>query len=248
MELSSKAEVELARALKTSFSHRLSATDVVLCPSHPSLAQVAEMIGQHLTLQVGTQNIHWEEKGPWTGQVSVLQVSHFAQWVILGHSEQRALTQETENEIQRKVDLALKHSLTPIMCVGETADERNQEMGLAKITRQVQGLLQKSIRTAMGKIVIAYEPIWAIGTGKTPDPSEVAAAMLLIRKVVAERFDQTSAEKIRVIYGGSVTADNVTALMAEPGIDGVLVGGASIHPSQFRQIVEAIEAVGLKRA
>jgi triosephosphate isomerase len=193
-------------------------------------------------LSIGAQNIHWEEKGAWTGQVSVLQVSPFVRWSIVGHSEQRLLTGESDQEVQRKIDLLLKHGLSPVICVGETAEEQSGGATVAKVTAQMQVILQKLTRTSLNKIAIAYEPIWAIGSGRTHEPNEMAGIMLLIRRVVAERFDAAAAEKVRILYGGSVTSRNVGVFVAEPGVDGVLVGGASVHPAQFADIVAAVDA------
>jgi triosephosphate isomerase len=242
MELSHKAELEVVRALKGLLKGTSLQSEVVICPSCPSLAAVVGMLKHTEKLQVGAQAIHWEEKGAFTGAVSVLQVSEFVNWVIAGHSEQRAMWHMTEEMVQAQVDLAQKHGLTPVICIGETAEERRADKTVERVSQQIYHLLGKATRTALSKLVIAYEPIWAIGTGETPDPNDMAATMLLIRKLVAERFDRQLSERLRVIYGGSVTPQNIGTLIDQPGVDGVLVGGASTHPIQFVEIIKAVEA------
>lgn len=241
MELSHKAEVELARSLKTVLKNVTVTSDVVVCPSFPSLPAVSAALKSSEKLMVGAQTIHAAEKGAWTGAVSVLQIMPFVRWCIVGHSEQRALTHETDAMVQHKVDLLLKHGITPIFCIGESAAERAAEATTQKITNQIQTLLHKAARTTLTKVVIAYEPIWAIGSGQTPDSNEVAATMLLIRKIVAERFDPEIADRLRIIYGGSVSPQNIQQFMAEPGIDGALVGGAALHPLQFVEIIRSVQ-------
>jgi len=242
MELSHKAEIEVLRSLKNLFKSPVDGVEVVVCPSYTGLPLIAQELESSEKIQVGAQNVHWEEKGAWTGQVSVTQISPFAKWCIVGHSEQRELTGETDEIVQHKADLLMKHGLNPVICIGETAEERAVEQTVAKITLQIEALLRKTTRTAFSRLIIAYEPIWAIGSGETPDPNEVAGTMLLIRKLIAERFDAQTGDRVRLLYGGSVTPDNIGAFMAEPGIDGALVGGASVHPLHFYQIVQAVKA------
>jgi triosephosphate isomerase (TIM) len=242
MELSSKAEIEVLRSIKTMLKGAPADIEVVMCPSFVSLPLAVELLKNSPKIMLGAQNIHWEEKGAWTGQVSVLHINQFVQWCIIGHSEQRALTGETDDIVQQKLQILLKYGIVPIVCIGETAEERSQEQTVAKITQQMGSILSKATRTSLGQFVIAYEPIWAIGTGVTPDPNEVAATMLLIRKLAAERFDAAIADKMRVIYGGSVSPENVGLFLSEPGIDGVLVGGASGHPLKFVEIIQQVQS------
>jgi triosephosphate isomerase len=240
MELSHKAELEVVRSLKNMLKSPLEGVEIVICPSFPSLSLIAHELGKSDKIQVGAQNVHWEEKGPFTGQVSVGQILPFARWCIIGHSEQRELTGETDELVELKANLLLKYGITPIICIGETGQERHDEQTVDKITYQVGSLLKKLTRTAFSKIIIAYEPIWAIGTGVTPDSNEVAGTMMLIRKLIADRFDEQTAQRVRLVYGGSVTTDTIASFMAEPGIDGALVGGASIHPFEFLEIAKQI--------
>lgn len=243
MELSHKAAVECARAIKKLLSVVDVSADVVVCPSFPSLPEVAEIFQHSEKVQVGAQHAHWEEKGAFTGAVSVLQVSPFARWCIVGHSEQRRLG-VSEEAVRDTANLLLRHGLAPIVCIGESWEEHEREETFAKITGQMEMLFAQITRTAISKLVIAYEPIWAISTqhtGEAPDPQAVSEIVLLIRKLTATRFDGEAAQRLRVIYGGSVTSDNAPAYLGEPGVDGVLAGHASVNPVQFVEIVKAVQ-------
>ena len=242
MELSLKASTEAAIAIRKLLKDIKQEVDVVLCPSFPALAAVKETLATSEKIQLGAQNVHWEDKGPWTGEVAVTQLAPLVTWCIVGHSEQRSLTGETDDIVQHKADLLLRHGITPIICIGETLAERQTDQTVEKLTRQMEVFLSKTTRVALSKMVIAYEPIWAIGTGETAAPDEVAGSMLLLRKVTAARFGNEAAEKLRIIYGGSVTPKTIAPLMAEPGIDGALVGGASLHPLDFVEIIKAVQA------
>ena len=247
MQLSHKAELETIGAIKNLLKNVALDVEVVVCPSFPSLAGVAEVVKKSTKLAVGAQNIHWEEKGAWTGSVSVLQIKPFAQWCIVGHSEQRALTGESDEEVQVKVSTLLKYGLTPVVCVGETAQERASEQTTARVSEQTKTILNKMTRVSLSKLVITYEPIWAISANQPdelPDPNNIAGTMLLIRKLAADRFGVEAAERLRILYGGSVTPDNVASFVFEPGVDGVLVGGASVHPGQFVNIIKQLQGGG----
>lgn len=240
MELSYRASLEVAGALKKMLPAGEAGVDLVICPSFPALPQVAEILDK-TKAEIGAQNIHWEEKGAWTGEVSVMQIREHAAWCLVGHSERRQLTGETDEQVQLKAALLLKHGLKPIVCVGETDEERQSERTVARITEQVNAVLSGLNRTALARLTIAYEPVWAIGTGETPDPDEAAETMLLVRKLAAERFDSDAAERLRVLYGGSVTAENVRPFVSEPAVDGVLVGGASLRPLELLKIMKVVE-------
>lgn len=246
MELSHGGSLELARALKKLWKGTGDDCEVVVCPSYPQLSSVGEAL-KNSAFQIGAQNVHWEETGPWTGMVSIRQVMPFARWSIVGHSEQRQLTGETDEQVQAKVALLLKHGLLPIVCIGETLEERQADRAIAKIRSQMETLLSALTRVSMSKLVIAYEPIWAIGSGEQPDSSEVGEIAVLLRKLAAARFGNEAAERMRVIYGGSVKANNAAPFVSEPGVDGVLAGGSSVHPVEFVSIVEAVKEVGKER-
>lgn len=245
MELSHKASMEAANAIKKLLKDIKVDVDIVICPSYSALADVKAVIAQSEKIQLGAQNVHWEEKGPFTGEVSVTQLAPLVQWCIVGHSEQRAATGETDEAIQHKADLLLQHGITPIICIGETLEERQQEQTVEKLSRQMDVLLRKATRVALMKMIIAYEPIWAIGSGVTPEPDDVAGSMLLLRKLTAERFGSDIGQRLRIVYGGSVNPKTIGPIMAEPGVDGVLVGGASLHPLDFVEIIKAVQAAHL---
>lgn len=242
MELSIKASTEAAIAIRKLLKDVKLDTDVVLCPSFPALAAVKEVVTSSEKLQLGAQNVHEEDKGPYTGEVAVVQLAPLVTWCIVGHSEQREVTGETDEVIQRKADLLLRHGITPIICIGETLAERQADQTVAKLTRQMEVYLSKTTRVALSKTVIAYEPIWAIGAGETPAPDDVAGTVLLLRKITAARFGNEAAQRLRIVYGGSVTTKTIGPLMAEPGIDGTLVGGASLHPLDLVTIIKAVQA------
>ncbi len=245
MELSRKAALEVAMSLQKLTRDRDVICDVVVCPSFPSLSEIAAIFARSGRIAVGAQNVHWQEKGPWTGEVSVLQIAGMVQYCIVGHSERRELTGETDEEVIDKATLLMRHGVTPIVCMGETLEERKAGRALEKITDQVEKLFAAMNRTALTKLVVVYEPIWAISshntTGEEPDPREVAEVALLIRKIAAGYFDQEASDRLRILYGGSVRSDNVAAYMGEPGIDGVLVGGASLHPMKFVEIIQQVQ-------
>ncbi len=211
--------------------------EIVLCPPYVDLQATLEAV-KGSGLSVGAQNSHWEKEGAFTGEISAgmllaLGVTH----VIIGHSERRQYFAETDDTVNRKLEVALEAGLTPIVCVGEVLEER--EAGLTddvlrrQCTRAFSGISAKKA----SKLVVAYEPVWAIGTGKTATPQIAASAHLVIREEAVEAFGAEFADKLRILYGGSVKPDNVKSLMAEPEIDGGLVGGASLDPKSWSAIV-----------
>ncbi len=241
MELSHKATVALAKSMRSSLNSVEVMADIVVCPSYPSLQAVAEIFPGDGRASVGAQDVDVEEKGAFTGQVSVAQLASFVQWCIVGHSERRQMLGEDDDQVLRKADLLLRHGITPIICIGETVEEKQADETIIKITRQVQTIMAGLPRTSLLKAVIAYEPIWAIGSGEMPEPDSVAEINLLIRKMLAERFDAQLSERVRIIYGGSVNSENVGEYVSGPYADGVLVGGASVHAGQFLDIVKRVQ-------
>jgi triosephosphate isomerase len=195
---------------------------------------------QGTDIGLGAQNLHWEEKGAYTGEVAPNMVAEFCQYVILGHSERRAYFGETDETVNRKVQAALAHDLTPIVCVGETEDEYESGRTGEVVRRQISlGLANVDPAKAAG-LVVAYEPVWAIGTGKASS-GENANAVLAdhIRPALADLFGGETAQAIRIQYGGSVTAANADEFFSQPEIDGALVGGASLKQDEFVGIVKA---------
>ena len=213
-------------------------TEVVIVPPFTSLPKVSEIASDMPGLAIGAQNMWHEASGAYTGEVSAGMLREFfARYVVLGHSERRTIFGETDELIGKKVKAAHAASLRPILCVGETLAERDGNKHHEVLARQLKGALVGLDADQMLDTVIAYEPVWAIGTGRTATPEQAQEAHAFIRKILAELFDATTASKVRIQYGGSVKPDNIVALMAEPDIDGALVGGASLDPDDFSRIV-----------
>jgi triosephosphate isomerase len=213
--------------------------EIVLCPPFVDLPAVAAAVkGSRLAL--GAQNMSWEKEGAFTGEISAaMLLAAGCTHVIIGHSERRQYFGETDDTVNRKTEVALEAGLLPIMCVGEVIEEREAGLTEEVLRRQVaRGLGGISGRKAGGKLVIAYEPVWAIGTGKTATPEIAGEAHELIRHEVAKKLGEEVANGTRILYGGSVKPDNATALMSQPEIDGALVGGASLKPESFAAIVK----------
>lgn len=244
MELSHKAALELVRALKKLLRGVDIIGDVVVCPSHVSLPEVADMLKRLESISVGAQNVHWEEKGAWTGEVSVVQLKPFVEWCIVGHSEQRAITGETDEQVLQKANLLVHHGIAPIVCVGESAQERDDDKTVERIESFMQVFLPNMDRSSLTKLVMCYEPIWAISSHREdpmPDPQGISEIAMLMRKLVAREYDQDIAERLLVIYGGSVNRQNASDYVQEPGIDGALVGGGSLHPREFVEIIKNVQ-------
>ena len=234
--------VEAARALVFSMSARLreiEGVDRVLCPPFTALLAVHALL-EGSGLGLGAQNLYWEEKGAFTGEISPAMVRELCQYVILGHSERRTLFGETDGSVNRRLHAAQGVDLTPIVCVGETLAEYEGKLTSQVVRRQIKLSLAGVDAARASGIVVAYEPVWAIGTGKASsgaDANQVVAQD--IRPALAELFGREAAEAIRVLYGGSVTAANAAEFFSQPQIDGALVGGASLKPDEFVGIVRA---------
>lgn len=207
----------------------------VMCPPFPFLMLVADCL-EESSIKVGAQDVHWEEKGAYTGEVSAPMLKGLVDFVIIGHSERRAYFCETDETVNKKVKAALAAGLRPILCVGETESER--EAG------QTEEVLLRQVRTDLREVdlpegfAIAYEPVWAIGTGKAATGGMAGEAIGLIRSEVTRLFDRRRGDSLRILYGGSVTPDNVAEFMREPEIDGALVGGACLDAASFAGIIE----------
>jgi len=236
---------EEARLLVSELLPELQAAtgaDSALCPPFPYLMQLANMLtGSGIGL--GAQNMHWEASGAYTGEVAPRMLAEFCQYVILGHSERRAYFGETDEMINKKVKAALAAGLTPILCVGETLSENEAGLTSAVVTRQLRHGLDGLTAADAVKIVIAYEPVWAIGTGRAATSEQAQAVHAnIVRKTLADLFGQEAAQAIRIQYGGSVNAKNAAELFSMPDIDGALVGGASLKSADFIAIVKAAAA------
>lgn len=207
--------------------------EVVICPPFTDLYAAADKL-KGTAAKLGAQNMHWEEKGAFTGEVSPLMLKEIpCDYVIIGHSERRQFFAETDETVNKKVKTAFKHGLLSIVCVGESLAQREKGTTMAWILSQVEKALKDITSEETEKIVFAYEPIWAIGTGKTASAADAQEVIGAIRKKIAEMYDVNVAEKVRILYGGSVKPENVKELMAEADIDGALVGGASLKPDSF---------------
>ncbi len=211
------------------------AVEVLLFPPFTSL-QLAGRLLSEAGIALGGQNFHFETKGAFTGEISLAMLKDCGcTHVLVGHSERRALFREDDELLNRKLKAAISAGLLPILCVGETLEEHRQGRVEEKITAQLAADLTGV--SAASSIVIAYEPIWAIGTGETASPEEAQETIHMIREWLAQAYDEQTAERVRILYGGSVKPENTAALMAQPDIDGALVGGASLSPESFAQII-----------
>ena len=211
--------------------------EIVICPPFTNLA-AAVAAAKGTRIQIGAQNLHWAKDGAYTGEISapMIQASGCA-IVLIGHSERRQYFAETNESVLKKTQAGLDFGLTPIVCVGERLEERDSGRTEAVLAEQIQGGICGLTPQQFAKIIIAYEPVWAIGTGKTATPEIAADAHRVIRQKVRSAFGNEAADAVRILYGGSVKPDNTKSLMAQPEIDGVLVGGASLDPVSFASIV-----------
>ena len=217
---------------------RFKGVDVVLCPPFTALAAVADVL-QGTAIGLGAQNCHWESSGAHTGEIAPpMLVELGCRTVLVGHSERRREMGETDDLVKRKVAAALAHGLVPVLCVGETAEERRQGLTFTTVEGQLRAGLAGLDTAAVARLVIAYEPVWAIGTGVNATPQQAAEVHGYVRGLVSELASKEVAQGLRVLYGGSVKADNVDALLAEGDIDGALVGGASLSAPGFVSIVK----------
>jgi triosephosphate isomerase len=238
--------IEEAEAFLAEFLPRARAartTEVVICPPYLALKAVVELCVQ-TRIGVAAQNMHEEPQGAFTGEVSAPMLREVGvDGVVLGHSERRTYFAETDEALARKVPVALDAGLRPILCVGETESQRDAEATEDVLRHQVEADLAGVAEERLAEVVIAYEPVWAIGTGRTATPEQAAEAIGFIRSLISSRSDE-AAGSIRILYGGSVTPDNARELLGRPEIDGALVGGASLDPVTFAQIVsEAAQIV-----
>jgi triosephosphate isomerase len=231
--------VELVEALQADLKD-VADRDIVVAPVFTALAPVAARLAGG-NLAVAAQNCYPEAQGAFTGEVSPAMLKDVGcSYVILGHSERRQLFGESDEFINRKIQAVLAAGLDAIFCIGETLAEREEGRTFEVLERQVRGGLQGLGAAAMEQVVVAYEPVWAIGTGKTASDEQAQEAHRFIRGLLAELFDQTTADAVRILYGGSVKPDNVDGLLAQTDIDGALVGGASLKAADFIRIVRFV--------
>jgi triosephosphate isomerase len=214
------------------------AVDVVLCPPFTDLRTLQTLIqSDEIPVGLGAQSCHWEDAGPYTGEVSPVMLAKLeVEYVIVGHSERRALFGETDEIVSKKLQAVLRHGMTPIVCVGETLEEKEAGRTDARVTDQTRAAFAGVKGEVAGGCVVAYEPIWAIGTGRNATPDDANATIRVIRSALRELYGAT-ADAMRILYGGSVKPGNTADLMAMPEIDGALVGGASLDPDDFARII-----------
>jgi triosephosphate isomerase len=228
--------IDLVKQLKT-FLSGIEGVEVAVAPPFTALYAVRKEL-EGSSIQLAAQNLFWEEKGAFTGEVAPLMLKEVGcHYVILGHSERRQFFGETDGTVNRKIKATLSQGLKVIFCIGETLKEREEGKTFAVIERQVPEGLKDIRKEEMRNIVVAYEPVWAIGTGKTATPEQAEEVHRFIRKKLVELYSKEIAEGVRIQYGGSVTPENIKGLMAQENIDGALVGGASLKSETFSKIV-----------
>lgn len=217
-----------------------AAVDVSVHPPFTNLRTLQLLLDtDRIPMALGAQNCHWEEKGAFTGEVSATMLAKLnVDYVIVGHSERRELFGEDDTDVRKKLESVVTAGMTPILCVGETLAEREAEETETKVAGQVKAALEGQPPSTIESMVVAYEPIWAIGTGRTATPDDAQTTIALIRRTVSELHGGAVADAIRIQYGGSVKGSNAAELMAQPDIDGALVGGASLDPEEFARIVQ----------
>jgi triosephosphate isomerase len=229
--------VALAQEVRAGLALPLKDRDVLVAPPFTTLSAVGEALGGSDVL-LGAQNMHWEREGAFTGEISPVMLKGVGcTHVILGHSERRHIFGESDDMVARKTRAAVDNGLTPILCVGETLPERESSRTLEVVERQLERGLRAITPDEASRIVVAYEPVWAIGTGRTATPAQAQEVHAFIRKRVTVTHGEPAAAALRILYGGSVKPDNVDGLMAEPDVDGALVGGACLKAESFLRIV-----------
>jgi triosephosphate isomerase len=215
-------------------------TEVVICPAFTALRSVETLLdSDKLPYGLGAQNVYPDDKGAFTGEVSPVMLAALrVRYVIVGHSERRQLFGEDDAFVNKKVRAVFKHEMTPILCVGETLEEREADGTETKVTQQIRRGFDNVDAERAATAVVAYEPIWAIGTGRNAEPADAGRVVEVIRAALAERYDDAVAQAVRVQYGGSVKPGNIREFMAHPEIDGALVGGASLEPEDLALIIK----------
>jgi triosephosphate isomerase len=238
MHTNQKDAVDLATGILRLLSY-VEGVDLVICPPFVYLLDVGDVI-RDSSIALGAQDMHWEPQGAFTGEVSAIMLKDVGcKYVIIGHSERRHLLGETDDMVNKKASAALKTGLSPIACVGELLAERERGETLNVLQRQVTACLKGLSAEALGRLVIAYEPVWAIGTGKTATPAQVQEAHAFIRKEISKAAGAAVADGMRILYGGSVKPENAKELKSQADVDGALVGSASLKANSFAGIVKA---------
>jgi triosephosphate isomerase len=246
MNLTIAESIDFVRGIRRGLND-VRGVDRVLCPPFTALATLKELLAA-TGIGLGAQNMHWEDKGAYTGEIAPGMLKELCQYVILGHSERRAYFGETDEGVNRKVKAALAHTLRPIVCVGETEAQYDAGQTKEVVGGQVRGCLEGLTAEQVAGLVIAYEPVWAIGTGKTATGTDAAEMADAIRATIADLAGAEFAGTVPVLYGGSVTADSFAEFIDEPSIDGALIGGASLKPDQMAGIAATAAEAAAARA
>ena len=213
--------------------------DVIICPPYTSLSEASTLI-KNTPVKLGAQNMFFEDNGAYTGEISASMLKSVGcEYVIIGHSERRTIFKETNEMINKKIKKALEHKLKVIFCVGETLEEREKSTTMQVIRSQVENGLKDISEESMAEIIIAYEPVWAIGTGRNATPQQAQEVHKFIRDFISNKFSSQTAEDLTIQYGGSVKADNASELLSQPDVDGALVGGACLKADSFIAIIKA---------
>lgn len=233
--------VVLSQQLCNQYNRNWDDVDIVLCPPSIDLKSVYTVLDFDKTkIALGAQNVHWEESGAYTGEISIPMIKEVGcEYCIVGHSERREMFAETDTTVNLKVKALVEAGIAPIVCVGESLAMRDSGDYLGYVTAQVRAAFAGLDSIDMKRVVVAYEPIWAIGTGRTATPEQAEEVCAAIRAVLEEQFDDEVAQNCRVLYGGSMNEGNVESLLAQPDIDGGLIGGAALKADSFRQLIEA---------
>ena len=240
--------IVLTQQLCNQYNRKWDNVDIVICPPAIDIKSVYTVIDFDKTnIEIGAQNVHWEESGAFTGEISIPMIKEAGcEYCIVGHSERREMFNETDNTVNQKVKALIEEGIAPIVCVGESLAMRDSGDYGAFIVAQVRAALAGLDETDMKNVVVAYEPIWAIGTGRTATPEQAEEVCSAIRVTLNDMFGETVAEGCRVLYGGSMNVGNVESLLAQPDIDGGLIGGASLQADSFRQLIESAHEVANK--
>jgi len=229
--------VALAQALRDGLEKQPTPHEVVVMPPFTALAEVGKVL-KGSPIVMGAQNMHWEREGAFTGEISPTMLRDVGcSYVILGHSERRHIFDETDERLSKKSRAAVDNGLTPMVCVGETLAERESNRTLEVVERQVERALRPLKPEEVARMVVSYEPVWAIGTGRVATPDQAEEVQAFLRKRIANSHGDDAAEAVRILYGGSVTPGNTPGIMIQADVDGVLVGGASLKPDSFLAIV-----------
>ena len=239
MNNDAQASADLAAGLAKELKD-INTVDIAVCPTFVYLQTVADALGDS-NIKVGSQNVYFESNGAFTGEISTDMLKDVGcTYAIIGHSERRHVIGETDELINKKLLATIKSGLLPILCVGELLEEREQEKTTEVVTSQIKAGLASVSAEEMANVTIAYEPVWAIGTGKTATAEQAQQVHAMIRDLLAEMFDADTAQKIRIQYGGSAKPANTAELMANPDVDGLLVGGASLKVDDFAAMIKTI--------